>query len=134
MTKEAELRYMLLIYHDERQVREEMSEDERRAMTTEYFVMDERLREAGAFVHAEPLEPTASATTVRMRDGQSVVTRGPAVETAQQLNGYYLIEAASEEEARRWAERVPAARIGSVEVRPLCQVPAGVPGEEAAER
>jgi hypothetical protein len=125
---------MLLIYHDERQVREEMSEDERRAMTAEYFVMDERLREAGAFVHAEPLEPTASATTVRMRDGQSVVTRGPAVETAQQLNGYYLIEAASEEEARRWAERVPAARMGSVEVRPLCQIPAGVPREEAAER
>jgi hypothetical protein len=117
------VQYMLLIYQDERRVWEEMTDDERRALTADYFALDDELAEAGAFVSAEPLAPTSSATTVRVRDGRSVVTPGPFAATSEQLNGYYLIEAGSEAEAIRWAERIPSARLGSVEVRPLYQIP-----------
>jgi hypothetical protein len=125
------VRYMLLIYQDEGHVWEEMDDDARRALTGEYLAIDDELREAGAFVYAEPLEQTASATTVRVRGSETLVTPGPVGETSEQLNGYYLIEADSERDALRWAARMPSARFGSIEVRPLYQIPADL-SEEAA--
>jgi hypothetical protein len=78
-------------------------------------------------VAAAPLQPTSTASTVRLRDGERIVTDGPYSETKEQLGGFYLVEAESAEEALGWAEKIPAARYGAIEVRPLLPVPAEAP-------
>ena len=120
------MQYMLLIYDDERALAE-MPEDERNALFGEYFQFTEELQQAGAFVAGDPLQPTATATTVRVREGERLVTDGPFAETKEQLGGYYLVEADSIDEAIEWAARIPSARLGSVEVRPVMEIPAPAP-------
>jgi hypothetical protein len=115
--------YLLLFYRPEDSVAA-LSEEERKATVGEYFALAEELRAKGSYVTGAPLQPVATATTVRIRDDEVVMTDGPFAETKEQLGGYFLIEAGSLEEACAVAARVPAARFGSVEVRPL--VPARV--------
>ena len=117
------MQYMLLIYDDEAQW-ESLSEEERGAIVQEYFALTSDLRERGAFVAGAPLQPTSTATTVRVRDAETVTTDGPFAETKEQLGGYYLIEADSIDEALEWAAKIPSARVGSIEVRPVMQIPA----------
>src|SRR5438105_4073253 len=110
------MHYLLLI-HDDEQRWAAMTEEEQTAIYSEYAALAGELSERGSYVGGAPLHPTATATTVRVRDGEEVVTDGPFAETKEQLGGFFLIEAGSTEEAVASAARVPAARYGSVEVR-----------------
>ncbi len=112
------MQYMLLIYSPPG-AWESLSEDERNALYAEYGRLGEDLREQGALVSADELQPTTTATTVRVRDGETLISDGPFAETKEALGGYFLIEAESLDEALRWAERIPSARHGAVEVRPV---------------
>ena len=119
------MQYMLLIYDDERQV-QGMGEDEAKAFIGAYFAYTNELREAGAYVAGDALQPTATARTVHVRDDEAVVTDGPFAETKEQLGGYYLVDVESEDEALEWAAKIPSARLGRIEVRPLMVFPATV--------
>jgi hypothetical protein len=110
--------YMLLI-HDPEGVWESFSDEERDAAYEEYFAFSRELQDQGRYVSAHELQPTATAATVRVRDGEMVVTDGPYAETKEALGGYYLIEADSLDEAATWAAKIPSARHGAVEVRPV---------------
>ena len=118
----AATQHLLLFYYDEQEWADR-SDDERAAIAREYYAVVDELREQGGYVTGAPLQPTASATTVRVRDDEPVVTDGPFAETKEQLGGYYLIDVDSLDEALEWAAKIPTARRGSVEVRPLMQVP-----------
>ena len=120
------MQYMFLIYTQE-DTWERLSDGEQVAAMRAYRDFTEELRSAGAMVGGDRLQPTANATTVRVRDGERLVTDGPFAETKEQLGGYYLIEADSLDDAIRWAAKLPGSHHGSVEVRPIAQVPAGVP-------
>ena len=112
------MQYMLLIYDEER-VLASMSDAERDSFMQEYFVYTQSLRDSGAFLNGDALQPTATATTVTVRDGETITTDGPFAETKEQLGGFYLVEAESLDEALDWAAKIPSARIGKVEVRPV---------------
>jgi hypothetical protein len=120
------MQYMLLIYDDETQWGR-MSEEDRGTVMREYFEYTAELRESGAFTNAGQLQPTTTSTTVRIQDGEQVVTDGPFAETKEQLGGFYVVEAETIDEAIEWAAKIPSARFGSIEVRPL--VPARVPAQ-----
>jgi hypothetical protein len=111
------VQYALLIY-DDPQAWAEMGEEERNAVFGEYFAYTESLRKEGAFVAGEALQPTTTAKSVRVRDGEDLVTDGPFAETKEVFGGFYLIDVDSEEDALRWAAKVPSSRFGTVEVRP----------------
>jgi hypothetical protein len=120
------MQYMLLIYDDE-QAWANLSEAERNGLYAEYGAFTNDVRESGALVGADQLQPTAAATTVRVRQGDQLVTDGPFAETKEQLGGYYLIDVESMDEALEWAAKLPSARYGSIEVRPLVPMPAETP-------
>ena len=119
------MQYMLLIYDDEQKV-QGLSEDEGKEFMGEYFKYTEELREAGAFVAGDALQPTGTAKTVHVRDRERFVTDGPFAETKEQLGGYYLIDVESEDEALDWAAKIPSARLGRIEVRALVVFPTAV--------
>lgn len=119
------MKFMLLVHHDEAAF-EGLSQDERQRLLAESVRLTHELHATGQYVSASPLHPTPTATVVRVRDGKSFVTDGPFVETREQLAGYFLIEARDQAAAAAIAIRVPGARIGSVEVRPVKEV-AGLP-------
>ena len=112
------MRYMLQIYAPEGHW-ESLPEEARAALYEEYFALDRELGARGALVGSHELEPVATATSVRVRDGQTFVTDGPFAETKEQLGGYYVIEAESLDDAIEWAARIPSARHGTIEVRPV---------------
>jgi hypothetical protein len=112
------MQYMCLIYDDEK-VWQDMPEDERNRVFGEYGAFTESIRESGNMVAGDALQPTSTATTVRVRAGETLVTDGPFAETKEQLGGYYLIEAKDVDEALAIAARIPSARYGSIEVRPV---------------
>ena len=112
------MQYMLLIYSQE-DGWEALSDEERNALYREYSQLSDDLRDKGALLGAHELQPAESATTVRVRDGDRLVTDGPFAETREVLGGYYLIEVESLDEALDWAARIPSARHGQVEVRPV---------------
>lgn len=114
--------YMLLIY-DAESAWQDMSEEEQSQVMGEYFAYTEALRASGAYVSGEALQPTTTARAVRVRDGERAVTDGPFAETKEILGGYYLVDVASEEEALEWAARIPSARWGTIEVRPVVVFP-----------
>ena len=118
------MQYMLLIY-GEAGGAESLAEDELRALYQEYFRLGDDLRSQNKLVSSEELAPTTMATTVQVRSGDTLVTDGPFAETKETLGGYYLIEADSLDEAIEWASKIPSARLGTIEVRPVMQVPAG---------
>ena len=108
--------YMLLLYAPER---DEAGERERWAELPLWLEVTESLREAGVLIANAPLQPAPSATTVRVRDGEAELTDGPFAVTKEFLAGYYLLNCADLDEALRHAARLPTARYGSVEVRPV---------------
>jgi hypothetical protein len=112
------VQYMCLIYGDE-QARLGMSETDRNQMIGDYGVFTESIRQSGNMLAGDALEPTTTATTVRVRNGETLVTDGPFAETKEQLGGYYLIEAKDADEALAIAARIPGARHGAIEVRPV---------------
>ena len=105
------MQYLLLIHDDE-------SEDHS-DLIPEYMTYTEALRESGSFLGANQLQPSDTATTVRVRAGETLVTDGPFIETKETLGGYYLVEADSLDEAIEWAAKIPSARFGHIEVRPV---------------
>ena len=112
------MQYMCLIYDDE-QVFQNLADDERNQVYGEYGAFTESIRESGNYVAGDALQPIATATTVRIRDGKTLVTDGPFAETKEQLGGYYLVEAKDLDEATKIAARIPGAKHGSIEVRPV---------------
>jgi hypothetical protein len=112
------MKYMLLIYGAE----QALSETERKDCYTESTQLAHQLHSSGQYLAANPLHPTSMATSVRVREGKRLVTDGPFVETREQLAGYFLVNVKDHGEAVRIATRVPGARIGSVEVRPLIDI------------
>ena len=112
------MRYLCLIYENEK-AWESMPPAESEAVMGEYFAFTEGIRGKGQLVAGEALHPTQTATTVRVRNGKISTTDGPYVETKEQLGGFYLIEAQDLNEAIQIASRIPSARFGGVEVRPV---------------
>ena len=112
------MRYLCLIY-DEEQTLNAMPKSEADAFMGEYFSFTEDVKKRGQYVAGEALQPVSTATTVRVRNGAIVTTDGPFAETTEQLGGFYLIEARDLNEAIQVASRIPSARIGSIEVRPV---------------
>jgi len=112
------MEYMILIYADEK-IYSDMPQAEMAAMMQEYGRYTEELEAAGVLRGGSELAPVHTATTVRLRDGKVVSTDGPFAETKEQLGGYYLIDCANLDEALHWAAKVPSAKDGSIEVRPL---------------
>lgn len=112
------MRYLCLIYEDEK-IWERMQEAESKAIYGEYYAFTEEIKESGHYVGGNPLQPTSTATTVRVRNGKLSTTDGPFAETREQLGGYYLIEAKDLNDAIQVAARIPGARLGSIEVRPV---------------
>ena len=110
------MKYMLLIYHDERQFIG-LTEDERQEIYREYRALREELTNDGRFVTGSQLAPASSARTITVRNGKQMATDGPFAETKEQLGGYFLIEAETVREAEQIAARIPSAKMGSVEVR-----------------
>lgn len=118
------MRYMLLIYMDEHA----LSEGEREKCYQESTQLARDLAASGSYIATAPLQPTGTATSVRVRDGKPLITQGPFAETREQLGGYFLIKAESLDEALKIAARIPGARAGTVEVRPVIDI-GGLPGE-----
>jgi hypothetical protein len=116
------MKYLCLIYEDETQFQKMPMSDLDR-MFTEYFAFTEGIRKSGHYVDGNGLQPTAAATTLRMRGGKLSATDGPYAETKEQLGGYYLLEARDLNDAIQVASRIPGVRLGSIEVRPVMDVP-----------
>jgi hypothetical protein len=112
------MRYLLLIYTDE-SVYTSMSEAELQADLATWWEYDSAIKGAGASPAGEALQPTSTATTVRDQDGKPVVTDGPFAETKEQLGGYYLLDVDNLDTAIEWAHKCPAAKYGSIELRPI---------------
>ena len=120
------MKYMLLIYGDETA----LSEPEREACYVESTQLAREIQSKGQYIAANPLYPTAMATSVRVREGRRLVTDGPFAETREQLGGYFLVDAHDLDEAMGIAARIPMAHKGTVEIRPVIEI-AGLPGDEA---
>ena len=116
------MKYMLLIYGDEHALDDAEREDCYRKSTQ----LAHQLHEAGQFSATAPLQLTATATSVRVRDGKRLVTDGPFAETREQLGGYFLIDATDLDQAIAIAEQIPGARVGTVEIRPVVEI-SGLP-------
>jgi hypothetical protein len=119
------MKYMLLVYLDE----QAMSDAEREHCYVESAQLAQDLNSSGQYLDASHLHSVATATSVRVRDGRRIVTDGPFAETREQLGGYYLIEANDLDEAIAIAERIPPARFGTVEIRPVMDI-VGLPGDQ----
>ncbi len=123
------MKYMLLVCHDE-QAWGKVSETEQGRALDQSVQLCHQLHSSRNYVDASPLHPTSTATCVRVREGKRLVTDGPFAETREQLAGYFLIEARDLDEALDIAARVPGARWGTVEVRPVKEV-AGLPSDSS---
>ncbi|HEY3134566.1 MAG TPA: YciI family protein [Blastocatellia bacterium] len=121
------MKYMLLVHHDEK-VFSKFSETKRQQMLEESVQLTHQLHADRKYLSASPLRPASTAAIVRVRDGKSFVTDGPFVETREQIAGYFLIDAKDVDEAIGIAARVPGARIGTIEVRPVREI-AGLPAD-----
>ncbi len=115
---------MLLIYLDE----QSLSEADREACYTESTQLAHQLKSTGQYLAANPLQPTPTATCVRVREDRRFVTDGPFAETREQLGGYFLVDAKNLDEAIGIAARIPMARKGTVEIRPVIEIP-GLPAD-----
>ena len=112
------MEYLLLI-HDDESVYATLSENELSSLGQEYGAYTEALKTSGVYRDGRQLQPSSASTTVTVRDGEQVVTDGPFAETKEQLGGFYLIEVDSLDDAIEWAAKIPSARFGHVEVRPI---------------
>jgi len=118
------MRYMLLVYYDEKT----MTDAEREHCYVESAQLTQEIKADGQYVLASPLHSVATATSVRVRENRRLVTDGPFAEAREQLGGFYLIEAKNLDEAINVAERIPVARLGTIEIRPVLEIP-GLPEE-----
>ncbi len=126
------MKYLLLIYMTENV----MNDSEREQCFKDSTELSHELNANGRYLGANPLHPVASATSVRVREGKRIITDGPFAETREQLGGYFLVDAEDLDEAIGIAARIPAARKGTVEIRPVVEL-AGLPKaelEQAFER
>lgn len=114
------MRYMILIYSDEA-AEADSTEEEQNAVMQRYLDFTNEVRERGAFVAGEPLQPTSTATTVRLQNGRVMPQDGPYAETKEQLGGFYILECANLDEAIELAAKIPAAEYGAVEIRPIME-------------
>ncbi len=112
------MQYLCLIYDDEKLI-DAMPEAERGAFFGAYMQFTADIKTSGHLRGGDALQPVATATTVRIRDGKLTTTDGPFAETREQLGGYYLVEAKDLDEAIKIAARIPSAKVGSIEVRPI---------------
>jgi hypothetical protein len=117
------MKYALLLYADEG-AWVGLDPEAQSQVMAEYNDVTEDMKRAGAYLGGEGLAPTSSATTLRLRDGKPMVTDGPFVESKEVLGGFYLVECDSLDQALEWAARIPDARLGGVEVRPLLDIEA----------
>ncbi len=115
------MKYLCLVYNDEETLAA-MSESEFDAFSDEHVALDEELKKSGHSIVAEALQPAHTATTVRVRNGRLSSTDGPFAETKEHLGGIYLINAGDLNDAIQVAARIPAARVGSIEVRPVWEL------------
>jgi len=115
------MKYMLLIHDDEKEWAK-MSDAERQKIYVEYGAFSAGLKAAGQYLAGSQLQPTSTATSVQVRDGKRLVTDGPFAETREQLGGYYLVEAQNLDEAIGWAAKIPSAKMGTIEVRPVVEM------------
>ena len=118
------MKYMLLVYLDENV----LSPDERQDCYVKSAQLTHEIHESGHYIDASPLHMTSTATSIRVRDQKRIVTDGPFAETREQLGGYFLIDAPDLDDAIRIAERIPAARWGTVEIRPVMEI-SGLPSD-----
>ncbi len=112
------MQYLLMIYRNEAELGK-MDATARQKMTAEYGAFTQSIIQSGHFKAGDGLQPTTTATTVRVRDGKTLTTDGPFAETREQLGGYYLVEAKDLDTALAIAARIPGAKTGSIEVRPI---------------
>ena len=112
------MQYLLLIY-DQESIWKDMPAAEAGALHAEYMAFTADIRKSGPLIAGDALQSVTTATTVRVRDGKTQMTDGPFAETREQLGGYYLIEAKDLDEASKIAARIPSAKIGSIEIRPI---------------
>jgi hypothetical protein len=112
------MQYLLMIYRNEAEL-VGMTAADRKNMTAEYGVFTQSIIQSGHFKAGDGLQPTSTATTVRVREGKTLTTDGPFAETREQLGGYYLVEAKDLNAALDIAARIPGAKTGSIEVRPV---------------
>jgi hypothetical protein len=112
------MKYLCLIYDEEKKL-SAMSKADNDTMMSEYFAFTEGIRKSGHYVSGEALQPVQTATTVRIRQGKMSSTDGPFAETKEQLGGFYLISARDLDDAIQVATKIPSARYGSIEVRPV---------------
>ena len=116
------MKYLLLIYENEGSMAG-LSEAEQGKIFEEYMTYSRRIKKNGNYLGGEALQPVATATTVRVKNGKTLTTDGPFAETREQLGGFYLVEAKDLDEAIRLAAEIPASRTGSIEVRPILPTP-----------
>jgi hypothetical protein len=116
------MKYMLLVYGDE----QASDESEKEQCREESSQLVHQIKSTGKYIAAAPLHPVSTATSVRVREGKRLVTDGPFAETREQLGGYFLVDARNLDEAIDIAGRIPGARLGTVEIRPLMEM-AGLP-------
>ena len=115
------MKYLCLIYSEEERIAA-LPESEYKSRVGEYMALSEGLRKSGHLIAAERLQPTHTATTIRSRNGKVSTTDGPFAETKEQLGGFYLINARDLNEALQVASKIPGARFGSIEVRPIWEM------------
>jgi hypothetical protein len=116
--REVSVKYVLLIHLDEA-LYDNLSPQETERLVGDYQALTKQLKAAGCYIANQRLRPTASATTIRVRRGETLVSDGPFAETKEQLGGFYLIHANDLDEAIAWAAKVPSAKHGGIEVRPV---------------
>ena len=121
------MKYLLLIYSEE----QAWNPEKREQCYGESMALAQELHANGKYLSANPLHPVSTATSVRVRNGKRVVTDGPFAETREQLGGYFLVDATDLDEAIAIASRIPAAKVGTVEVRPVIEI-SGLPMSEPA--
>lgn len=116
------MKYMLLVYLSE----DALTETERQQCYVDSAKLTRDLHSTGNYIAASPLQPIATATSVRVRNGKRLVTDGPFAETHEQLGGFYLIDAKNLDEAIAIAEQIPVVTVGTIEIRPVLEIP-GLP-------
>jgi hypothetical protein len=121
------MKYVLLIYAPEKEWAA-MSKEEQGRVYNEYMSYTQELEKSGKMRGCEPLDPTSTATTVRVRNGKAVPTDGPFADTKEQLGGIYVVDVKDLNEAIAWAARIPDARTGSIEIRPVMDIAVGPQG------
>ena len=116
------MKYALLIYAAEKDWAEKSKEEQGKTYN-DYWAYTTELRKSGKMLSCEPLDPTSTATTIRVRDGKTIPTDGPFADTKEQLGGIYVVDVKDLNEAITWASKIPDARNGSIEIRPLMNIP-----------